>query len=57
MYGAQGALVVETENAVAVQVYGITGQQMYSGVADAGISRIELPKGIYVVNKKKVIVY
>lgn len=54
--GAAGAIIVETDAPVNVDVYTVAGQQIQSVSVVAGKSVITMPAGIYVVNNNKVIV-
>jgi len=54
--GVAGAIIVETDAPVNVDVYTVAGQQIQSVSVVAGKSVITMPAGIYVVNNNKVIV-
>jgi hypothetical protein len=40
-----------------IAVYDMTGQQIYRQILPEGVVNLTLPQGIYIVNKKKVVVY
>lgn len=56
IYGVQGGVVVNTEEPIDVYIYNITGA-LVKQIKVTGNETIELPKGIYIANKQKVMVY
>ena len=52
----QGGVVVNTEEPIDVYIYNITGA-LVKQIKVTGNETIELPKGIYIANKQKVMVY
>lgn len=56
VYGAQGNVVVETENPCQVNVYNVAGALVRSLQVESGRTEIALPQGFYIVNGQKVIV-
>ena len=57
IYGMQKAVVINANEALAVNVYGIDGKLVAARKLQAGHHEIALEAGIYIVNGKKVVVY
>ena len=52
-----GALVINSEASQTVNVYAADGKNVWSAALNAGQSAtVSLPKGVYIVNGKKVII-
>ena len=49
VYGIQGGIVINQENATDIAIYGITGAQIRKEYLNEGKHTIHLPKGIYIV--------
>ena len=49
VYAAEGSVVIENEQAALVAVYTFGGQLVEQRRMTAGINRIPLPKGLYIV--------
>ena len=57
VYAAKGMLYIDSEKAVSVPVYNAQGMLVKVVNAAAGINTVNLPKGLYIVNNVKTVVY
>ena len=56
-YAAHGYIKITTTTSCQVYIYSISGALLKSEQVGVGTTAIEMPKGFYIVNGKKVIVY
>lgn len=57
VYGANGCINVDLQKDMNVTVYSIDGRIVASQLLSSGHHAIDLPKGIYIVNRTKVVVF
>lgn len=57
VYGTEGRICVELQNDAPVAVYGMDGRLLFSQVLSGGNHSIDMPKGVYIVNHTKVVVF
>lgn len=56
IYADGESIIINSEKAQTINVYGIDGRKAYNTIAEEGTTTINgLPKGIYIVNNQKVI--
>lgn len=55
--GGKGEVIIQVMQSSEIAVYDMTGQQIYRQILPEGVVNLTLPQGIYIVNKKKVVVY
>lgn len=56
-YASQGKIVVKAAESCLVNIYNAAGRLMKSFRAECGNMTIDMPRGFYIVNGKKVVVY
>lgn len=57
VYGTEGRICVELQNDMPVAVYSLDGRLLFSQVLSGGNHSIDMPKGVYIVNHTKVVVF
>lgn len=55
--GGKGEIVVRVLQSSEITVHDVTGQQIYRQTLPEGVVNLAVPQGLYIVNKKKVMVY
>lgn len=55
--GGKGEMVIRVMQSTEIVIYSMTGQQIYRQTLPEGVVNLDFPQGIYIVNKKKVVVY
>jgi hypothetical protein len=56
IYGSMGAIVIVADAPAAVYVYDVSGKLISVKRVSAGETRINVPRGVYVINRKKITV-
>lgn len=57
VYGANGCINVDLQKDMQVTVYSVDGRIVSSQMLSSGRHTVEVPKGIYIVNRTKVAVF
>ena len=57
VYGANGCINVDLQKDMQVTVYSVDGRIISSQMLSSGRHTVEVPKGIYIVNRTKVAVF
>lgn len=57
VYAAEGHICIDLSKDMQVSVYALDGRQLFSRMLSSGSHRMAMPKGVYVVNHTKVVVF